>query len=99
MGKFKKAKPVSAAMAFIRGTAGISWYGGQGGHEVRSAEGITPKAVSFSNSEVEEAMALMDAIGGTDISQYRDQYRVGLPVGTGRRSSLSSMSVSGGSRP
>ncbi|MGW7617643.1 non-homologous end joining protein Ku [Streptomyces antimycoticus] len=43
--------------------------------EIRSAEGLAPRAVDISDSEVDEAMALMEAIGGTDISQYRDQYR------------------------
>ncbi|WAP60202.1 non-homologous end joining protein Ku [Streptomyces sp. S465] len=43
--------------------------------EIRSAEGLAPKAVDISDSEVDEAMALMEAIGGTDISQYKDQYR------------------------
>ncbi|MFG2586553.1 non-homologous end joining protein Ku [Streptomyces malaysiensis] len=43
--------------------------------EVRSAEGVAPRAVDISDSEVEEAIALMDVIGGADISQYRDQYR------------------------
>lgn len=43
--------------------------------EIRSAEGLAPKGVEISDSEVDEAMALMDAIGPTDISQYRDQYR------------------------
>lgn len=43
--------------------------------EIRSAEGVAPKRVEISDAEVEEAMAPMDAIGGTDICQYRDQYR------------------------
>ncbi|MER8162185.1 Ku protein [Streptomyces sp. NPDC094472] len=43
--------------------------------EIRSAEGLAPRAVDISDSEVDEAMTLMEAIGGTDISQYRDQYR------------------------
>ncbi|MCQ8835821.1 non-homologous end joining protein Ku [Streptomyces malaysiensis] len=43
--------------------------------EVRAAEGVAPRAVDISDSEVEEAIALMDVIGGADISQYRDQYR------------------------
>ncbi|MFD5384217.1 Ku protein [Streptomyces sp. NPDC127074] len=43
--------------------------------EIRSAEGLAPKAVDISDTEVDEAIALMDAIGGADISQYRDQYR------------------------
>ncbi|WP_445521348.1 non-homologous end joining protein Ku [Streptomyces sp. NEAU-174] len=43
--------------------------------EIRSAEGLAPKAVDISDSEVDEAMTLMEAIGGTDISQYKDQYR------------------------
>ncbi|AEM85929.1 Ku protein [Streptomyces violaceusniger] len=43
--------------------------------EIRSAQGIAPSGVDISDSEVDEAMALMDAIGPTDISQYRDQYR------------------------
>ncbi|WP_251983032.1 hypothetical protein [Streptomyces violaceusniger] len=43
--------------------------------EIRSAEGLAPKAVDIDDSEVDEAMALMEAIGSTDISQYRDQYR------------------------
>nr|WP_312846956.1 Ku protein [Streptomyces sp. WAC05858] len=43
--------------------------------EIRSAEGLAPKAVDISDSEVDEAITLMEAIGGTDINQYRDQYR------------------------
>ncbi|MFT9473491.1 Ku protein [Streptomyces sp. 11-1-2] len=43
--------------------------------EIRSAEGVAPKRVEISDAEVEEAMPPMDAIGGTDICQYRDQYR------------------------
>ncbi|GAA1149061.1 Ku protein [Streptomyces javensis] len=43
--------------------------------EIRSADGIAPSGVDVSDSEVDEAMALMDAIGPTDISQYKDQYR------------------------
>ncbi|GAA1728816.1 Ku protein [Streptomyces yatensis] len=43
--------------------------------EIRSADGIAPSGVEVSDSEVDEAMALMDAIGPTDISQYKDQYR------------------------
>ena len=43
--------------------------------EIRPAEGLAPKTVDISDSEVNEAMTLMEAIGGTDITQYRDQYR------------------------
>ncbi len=43
--------------------------------EIRSAEGLAPKPVDISDSEVDEAMTLMEAIGGTDITQYKDQYR------------------------
>ncbi|BBJ37556.1 hypothetical protein SSPO_002740 [Streptomyces antimycoticus] len=43
--------------------------------EIRSADGIAPNGVDVSDVEVDEAMALMDAIGPTDISQYKDQYR------------------------
>ncbi|MCP9213388.1 Ku protein [Streptomyces cucumeris] len=43
--------------------------------EVRSAAGLAPGEVEISDSEVDEALALMDAIGGTDLSQYRDEYR------------------------
>ncbi|MGR3935244.1 non-homologous end joining protein Ku [Streptomyces sp. BRA346] len=43
--------------------------------EIRSAEGLAPTGVEISDSEVGEAMALMEAIGPADISQYRDQYR------------------------
>ncbi len=43
--------------------------------EIRSADGIAPSGVDVSDVEVDEAMALMDAIGPTDISQHKDQYR------------------------
>jgi DNA end-binding protein Ku len=43
--------------------------------EVRSAEGIAPKTVEVSDAEVDEALALAEAIGSTDISTYRDKYR------------------------
>ncbi|MGW3563527.1 non-homologous end joining protein Ku [Streptomyces sp. NPDC000941] len=43
--------------------------------EVRSAEGLAPSGVELSDAEVDEAVALMEAIGGTDISEYRDTYR------------------------
>ncbi|MGY0062876.1 non-homologous end joining protein Ku [Streptomyces sp. LZ34] len=43
--------------------------------EIRSAEGLAPRGVELSDAEVDEAMELMEAIGSTDISQYRDGYR------------------------
>ncbi|GAA0896731.1 hypothetical protein GCM10009574_074520 [Streptomyces asiaticus] len=43
--------------------------------EIRSAEGLAPKPVDISDSEVDEALTLMEAIGGTGITQYKDQYR------------------------
>ncbi|MBL1098554.1 non-homologous end joining protein Ku [Streptomyces coffeae] len=43
--------------------------------EIRSSEGLAPKDVDLSDSEVDEAITLMDAIGGAEVSQYRDQYR------------------------
>jgi len=43
--------------------------------EIRSSEGLAPKGIELSDAEVDEAMELMEIIGGTDISQYRDQYR------------------------
>ncbi|MDX3232558.1 Ku protein [Streptomyces sp. ME19-01-6] len=43
--------------------------------EIRSAEGLAPRGVDLSDAEVDEAMELMEAIGGTDLSQYRDEYR------------------------
>ncbi|WP_435240842.1 Ku protein [Streptomyces cucumeris] len=43
--------------------------------EIRSSEGLAPTGVELSDSEVDEAITLMDAIGGADVSQYRDQYR------------------------
>ncbi len=43
--------------------------------EIRSAEGLAPKPVDISDSEVDAAMTLMEAIVGTDITQYKDQYR------------------------
>ncbi|TVL89718.1 Ku protein [Streptomyces sp. SAJ15] len=43
--------------------------------EIRSTEGLAPSTVEISDAEVDEAMALMDAIGGTDLTQYRDRYR------------------------
>ena len=46
--------------------------------EIRSAEGLAPRGVELSDAEVDEAMELMEIIGGTDISQYRDQYREAL---------------------
>lgn len=47
--------------------------------EVRSAEGLSPTTrVTISDAEVDEALALMDAIGGTDLSAYRDRYREAL---------------------
>ncbi|MFH8370128.1 Ku protein [Streptomyces sp. NPDC018031] len=47
--------------------------------EVRSAEGLAPKTpVEVSDGEVDEALALMEAIGGTDLSAYRDRYREAL---------------------
>jgi DNA end-binding protein Ku len=43
--------------------------------EIRSSEGLAPTRVEISDAEVDEAMALMEAIGSTDVSQYRDEYR------------------------
>ncbi|GAA2359413.1 Ku protein [Streptomyces cuspidosporus] len=43
--------------------------------EIRSAEGIAPRRVELPDAEVDEALELMDLIGPTDISQYRDEYR------------------------
>ena len=43
--------------------------------EIRSPEGLAPSGVELSDAEVDEAMELMEIIGPTDISQYRDQYR------------------------
>ncbi|MET8183590.1 Ku protein [Streptomyces sp. NPDC005336] len=46
--------------------------------EIRSSEGLGPRAVELSDAEVDEAMELMDTMGGVDISQYRDHYREAL---------------------
>ncbi|MBH5333635.1 Ku protein [Streptomyces pactum] len=47
--------------------------------EIRSAEGLAPgERVDVSDAEVDEALALMEAIGGTDLSAYRDRYREAL---------------------
>ncbi|MEU8824745.1 Ku protein [Streptomyces sp. NPDC048636] len=43
--------------------------------EIRSSEGLAPTDVRLSDSEVDEAITLMEAIGGADVSQYRDRYR------------------------
>ncbi|QLH19388.1 Ku protein [Streptomyces sp. Rer75] len=43
--------------------------------EIRSSEGLAPTGVELSDAEVDEAMELMEIIGPTDISQYRDTYR------------------------
>ncbi|QKV96234.1 Ku protein [Streptomyces sp. NA02950] len=43
--------------------------------EVRSSDGLAPTDVELSESEIDEAITLMEAIGGTEVSQYRDQYR------------------------
>ncbi|MFC0597372.1 hypothetical protein [Streptomyces palmae] len=47
--------------------------------EVRSAEGLGPKAsVEISDAEVDEALALMEPTGGMDLSSERDSYRDAL---------------------
>jgi DNA end-binding protein Ku len=43
--------------------------------EIRPSEGLAPSGVELSDAEVDEAMELMEIIGPTDISRYRDQYR------------------------
>ncbi|MFE9069254.1 Ku protein [Streptomyces violaceusniger] len=43
--------------------------------EIRSAKGIAPQHVEISDAEVDEAVALMEAMGGVDIAQYKDRYR------------------------
>ncbi|MGW7620750.1 non-homologous end joining protein Ku [Streptomyces antimycoticus] len=43
--------------------------------EIRSAKGIAPQHVEISDAEVDEAVALMEAMGDVDINQYKDQYR------------------------
>ncbi|MEU5272630.1 Ku protein [Streptomyces hygroscopicus] len=43
--------------------------------EIRSAEGIAPQGVEISDAEVDEAVELMETMGGADLNQYKDQYR------------------------
>ncbi|MDQ0840565.1 DNA end-binding protein Ku [Streptomyces sp. V1I6] len=46
--------------------------------EVRSPESLAPPAVEIDDSEVDGALALMDAMGQDDLSGYHDEYRDAL---------------------
>ncbi|MGW7285759.1 non-homologous end joining protein Ku [Streptomyces sp. NPDC054847] len=46
--------------------------------EIRSPESLAPPAVEIDDSEVDGAIALMDAMGEEDISHYTDHYREAL---------------------
>lgn len=46
--------------------------------EIRSPASLAPPAVEIEDSEVDGAMALMDAMGEEDISHYTDHYREAL---------------------
>ncbi|MET9420319.1 Ku protein [Streptomyces sp. NPDC006540] len=46
--------------------------------EIRSPESLAPPAVEIDDSEVDGAIALMDAMGEEDISRYTDHYREAL---------------------
>lgn len=46
--------------------------------EIRSPESLTPPAVEIEESEVDGALALMDAMAKDDVSGFRDEYRDAL---------------------
>jgi DNA end-binding protein Ku len=46
--------------------------------EVRSPESLAPPAVEIGDSEVDGAIALMEAMAQDDLSQYHDEYREAL---------------------
>ncbi|NBM20526.1 Ku protein, partial [Streptomyces sp. GC420] len=46
--------------------------------EVRSPAGLAPKEAELTEKEIQEAGALMDAIGEKDIGEFHDEYRAAL---------------------